>query len=663
MSIPTTTKSPVRPDPQTFGVPFDMRFEEFSKSGIQEDLRGTYEKPRKLKTQGLDSKAYVEEMSRMLKVQSNRLTAKQDADVKLLSSAKQIELYRKANDSLQQQNNELRLEKQQVVRQLQSLFSLYNKQKRTIDQIQNNKNDFESEKQNYKDRIVSLERENERLKLDRSRELEIVTARHKNIVDEMERRLTNLEKKLSVADDEAHRLRLAETDLKEQLRVKDKKLIETEYELDSAKSKLEHEVALLTRQKEQLSQENRRLEKKLLMAERDEERRADEERRIRKELARFTYANEELAEELQRWKEKFNTATLHESGHKRGKRSDDSAETPKMQRLAEIERKLETILSYHKTGSKLSKLAKEEPEQQSINGTDQEEIQKQSIDQAEEVQEEENEDEEGGSPEDMLKNLTVQILEKDELRNVNIIKMFKLDRIQLEDKVNEYKNLLKAMGALYFANRYAKMVPPLLNHWRGQLHAKLQEEVEEMEENEAEEMEANEVEDEELVEGENDDEEGVSQQHIRGDTESDPGPLNNILDEGQEIKEVEGSGSASGSASGHHYRPGIEIDPDLANREAMGEDLTDEYREREGIETDPEMYKGAEILVDDKPEGEEWNDQEEGEDSDEIARNDRMELVENLGGRKMKGRAKSDQDADEYFNEQIVYDEADQYQF
>jgi hypothetical protein len=52
--------------------------------------------------------------------------------------------------------------------------------------------------------------------------------------------------------------------------------------------------------------------------------------------------------------------------------------------------------------------------------------------------------------------------------------MFKLDGIQLDDKVNEYKNLLKAMGALYFANKHTRIVAYIFHHWRILTHQKMQ---------------------------------------------------------------------------------------------------------------------------------------------------------------------------------------------
>ena len=670
-------------DPQAFGSPLEVRPDEFSKSGVQDDLKVFYEKPHSRKHKGIDSKGYVEEMSRMLK----------ESDAKLLINAKQLELYKRSIENLQQQNGELINEKQQVVRQLQSLFTLYNKQKKTIEQLKDGKTDIETERKTFKDRVMALERENERLKLDRSRELELVTTRHKNIVEEMERRTADLEKKLALVDDEKHQLRMTETDLKEQLRTKDKKLMEAQYSLDSTKSKMDHEISLLTKQKEQATQDNKTLEKKLSSFEREEERRSDEERKVRKELARLTYANEELSDQIQRFKEKSlqTEVAVHTKHKKRG----ETSETPSMQRLTEIERKLETILSYQKSGSKSSKVQKDEP--QSVNGTDQEE-QRQSIEQQpEEVPEENEENEEESNPEDMLKNLTVQILEKDELQNMNIIKMFKLDLIQLDDKANEYKNLLKAMGALYFANRYGKMTGPLFNVWKARLQEKLKgSEVAVQEDengndngndNEDENEEENGLEPEpegepevevdvkdnrepEIDENHNDEEEQDQnlEQHIREDTESEPGHPNGLLDEGvHEAKEGEGSAEGLGSVhensnSGHHLsKPCIEIDPDLANREAIVEPLTDEIRGKEGGDTDPEVYsKGDEIRVDDRPEG--WNGQEdeqqsEGsqEDNEELARQD---LLEGLG-QKLKGRAKSDRD--EYSGEQVAEDDIDAY--
>ena len=323
-----------------------------------------------------------------------------------------------------------------VCNQLELLFSLYNKQKTTIERLENIKKNFESEQKTYNEQIEQLEKEKEKLRIDQIKETEATSTRYKVVSEEMEQRLKALENRLTTIEEEKHKLTLSNIDLKEQLRVKEKKVVELEYSLENTKYKLEREIETLTRQKTQLTQDNRHLEKKLEAAQKETERHAEEEKKMHKEIVKLTYSNEELSDEVQRWKRKCNAT-------KNIGRKDDLIDTPNTQRLAEIEQKLEIILKHQKNNSNISRAKSPEHESQNT---------------------EEDEDEE--SLEELLKNLAGQILEKDELKNANIIKMFKLDQIQLNDKENEYKNLLRAMGGLYFANKYNKLTRILFATWK-----------------------------------------------------------------------------------------------------------------------------------------------------------------------------------------------------
>ncbi len=471
--------------------------------------------------------------------------------------------------------------------------------------------------------------------------------------------------------------------------------------MDSKNAKLEYEVSLLTKQKDQLTQELRNMEKKLDMSQREEERHADEERHLRKDLARLTYANEELNDQVRRLKKKGDSSKPKKHAE------ESSTDSIKMQRLAEIERKLEALVKMQKgvaraldvnqthndSRSNAEPAPEELPNDDTANG-------KQSMEQIEE---------ESADPEDMLRHLTTQILEKDELRNANIAHMFKLDQIQLHDKSKEYKNLLKAMGALYFANKYSKLVGPLFSHWKEQLRERCQvaEGQPEPEQDQYQHREQEPEPDAEADPDQNDNnqEEARDQkaegdlQPVRGGTESDPGPLN-ALDDGQneiveenaveevegkmqEAVEVEGEDVGPGMVQDRYQdeqeqesasipqnssKPGMEIDTALANREAaeliseLNVDTNKEHSADSGNGSGSGPDRGSKegqqphndlIHVDDRGEGE-WNDQEEAEgseDSVDMARNDRLELVDDFQDVKQpKGRAKSDRDADEYFN-------------
>ena len=200
--------------------------------------------------------------------------------------------------------------------------------------------------------------------------------------------------------------------------------------------------------------ENNSWQERLAVEQREEDQRIENERGIRKELARLTYVNEELSDELQRWKKKYNTVSITSQANIQ--KPLDANDMNSSNRLAVIESKLESILKN----------------------------QNQSEHEAEQKESQDDEDEE--SMEGMLKNLTVQILEKDEVKNANIIKMFKLDKIQLDDKEKEYKSLFKAMAALYFANRYGKIVPVLFECWKTKIQEKLNGQIEGIQEQEDE---------------------------------------------------------------------------------------------------------------------------------------------------------------------------------
>eukprot|EP00826_Nyctotherus_ovalis_P028867 TRINITY_DN22759_c0_g1_i2.p1 TRINITY_DN22759_c0_g1~~TRINITY_DN22759_c0_g1_i2.p1 ORF type:complete len:134 (+),score=62.57 TRINITY_DN22759_c0_g1_i2:590-991(+) len=118
----------------------------------------------------------------------------------------------------------------------------------------------------------------------------------------MEQWLQSLESRLTSVEEEKHKLILINIDIKEQLRNKEKKVLELEYCLETTKTKLEREVEALIRHKEQSVKDKRYLEKQLEMAQKEAERQAEEGRRLHKEAVKLSYFNEELTEEVRRWK-------------------------------------------------------------------------------------------------------------------------------------------------------------------------------------------------------------------------------------------------------------------------------------------------------------------------------------------------------------------------
>eukprot|EP00826_Nyctotherus_ovalis_P043910 TRINITY_DN4687_c0_g5_i1.p1 TRINITY_DN4687_c0_g5~~TRINITY_DN4687_c0_g5_i1.p1 ORF type:complete len:440 (+),score=121.39 TRINITY_DN4687_c0_g5_i1:260-1579(+) len=369
-------------------------------------------------------------------------------------------------ESLQRENCQLLREKEQVVKQLQLLFGIYTRQKRVIQKLDATVSESESELKEREDKIKFLE-ENERVKLSQGQELEILKVRHKSEIDILRQKLKDLESKLLILEDEKHKLALSELELKDQLQKHSKKNVEAEHLANLAKSKLQHEINALSKHKEQLVQDNRSLESKLSLLSRENEKLVEETQRLHKEVNRLNFTNEELTDQLQRWRLKASKGSILKLGR--------IIETPRMQRLAEIERKLEAIIKHQRKNNE-------------------EELQKTEENAHKESAEEES------NLEDMLRDLTAQIMDKDELQNPNVIRKFKLDQVKLEDRENEYKNLLRAMGALYFTNRYKAMLPFLFSHWRDLLYEKLEEEKKEVD------------------------------NRVKGNTASVPGPLNKALE-------------------------------------------------------------------------------------------------------------------------------------
>lgn len=516
---------------------------------------------------------------------------------------------RKTIEKLSQANMNSKEEKQKAVAQLKSLFVMYNQQKKTIEELSRFKQDIESDRRIDREKIEYLERANSKLKSELAKESENKNEQKTKQTIEIEKLLKKVgdkDKEIQALEQEKHEWSLAEKDYKEQLRQKDKKLMEFEHETELKKIKSTQELTLIEQQKEQLSQEIKALQRKLNNEEKETERLVDEDRKLRKQVNQLTFKNEELEEKLAHWNEKKSSindkSCDEESKH-------NSRELKQLERLAEIERKIDAIATLPQVRAKNKKVQEpSEIKEESANGTDKQ------------VDKEPQDDQ--GSSEDMLKVLTSQILQKDELKNDFIYKFFKLDKIQLEDKPNEYKNLLKSMGALYFANHYGNISASVFNHWKEVVHNAQQEE--ENEEPQAQEVE--ELQELQAVEAGNDE---IQNNKIRGNTASDPGPLQNAeSDEQIEDAEEQEEGITEN-------KPGIEIDTELANKEAM------EKGESKGKEENLlkiSKKKKELIHVDENIEGNpEWNDaadeeqdpeEQHSDDSEQLDRNDKLALID-----------------------------------
>ncbi len=122
-----------------------------------------YDNEKKLqKAKGQDSKAYAEEMSRMLK----------EAEARLLGSSRLQERYRRAAETSQRENARLVHDRSRVISQLQSLFAVYNKQKKAIETMEREKEDLAAENKSLKAQLSAAEQANVQFRNEANRDAE-----------------------------------------------------------------------------------------------------------------------------------------------------------------------------------------------------------------------------------------------------------------------------------------------------------------------------------------------------------------------------------------------------------------------------------------------------------------------------------------------------------
>lgn len=526
---------------------------------------------------------------------------------------------------------------------------MYNQQKKTIEELKEFKSDGENEKRKLIEKIELLEKANSKLKADLNKEAE-----HRNDalkaqareMESLERKLAEKEKDVQGWEEERHEWSLAEKDFKEQLKQKEKKIIELEHDVELKKAKASQDISLLTQQKDQLSQEVKTLQKKLDIEEKENENWTQEERKLRKQVTQLTFANEELNEKIAHLQKKINKVEAS------SEEEASSRDNVPLDRLAEIERKIETIATLQKTGSK-SKLRDAQPEAEPEELKEESENNTEKQAEQEEGQNQEEQNENAQDQEIMLKQLTSQILQKEELKNDHISKFFKLEKIQLEDKANEYKNLLKSMGALYFANHYGNIAATIFNHWK-----EVYQDPPAYEGNEEEQVP------QQVEAGSTD--KGSNDYQIRGNTESDPGPIKEMEPADNDVEELLQE-KDSGSLNKH----GIEIDTELANQEAIGKmEMNEELMNQIQINTNKEpedvdqenILKGSNkelIHVDDNEEGEMNDGGNESDESDQMERNDKLGLIKEKLQKEhqdFEEQDLEDENANELFEENLPQD-------
>lgn len=93
-----------------------------------------------------------------------------DAEGKVFTAARQAEQYKRMAETYQRNHSVLLQEKQYIVVQLQSLFALYNKQKKSLEQLTKEKETAELEAKSLKEHSENLEKTLSRLRIDMGRD-------------------------------------------------------------------------------------------------------------------------------------------------------------------------------------------------------------------------------------------------------------------------------------------------------------------------------------------------------------------------------------------------------------------------------------------------------------------------------------------------------------
>eukprot|EP00826_Nyctotherus_ovalis_P039496 TRINITY_DN3803_c0_g3_i1.p1 TRINITY_DN3803_c0_g3~~TRINITY_DN3803_c0_g3_i1.p1 ORF type:complete len:513 (-),score=157.19 TRINITY_DN3803_c0_g3_i1:615-2153(-) len=191
----------------------------------------------------------------------------------------------------------------------------------------------------------------------------------------------------------------------------------------------------------------------------------EEKKRLRKEITDLTFTNDELQERVAYYQRKYKNAIsdyeeelIRKQNGEGALRSDQT-----LKKLMEIEEKLSNInVAVREVSEEDSK--QEDVDTEKLLEEDPENIEKNLT--SYQLQK--------GKGKNLLKKLTRKILQKEELKNAHIQNLFRLDEIDLKDRENEYENLLKAMGALYYANRKVKLTSEFFNYWKAATAAALE---------------------------------------------------------------------------------------------------------------------------------------------------------------------------------------------
>eukprot|EP01022_Parablepharisma_sp_SALTPOND_P012964 TRINITY_DN1688_c0_g1_i1.p1 TRINITY_DN1688_c0_g1~~TRINITY_DN1688_c0_g1_i1.p1 ORF type:complete len:765 (-),score=132.35 TRINITY_DN1688_c0_g1_i1:6131-8425(-) len=284
------------------------------------------------------------------------------------------------------------------------------------------------------------------VKQKQQREIELLTSRSKDYA------LDN-----RAVEEKMQRHKKVEQELRaENLRLQ-KRVSELEASADIKYNQYKAELNKLAEEKERALREADEWHSNFEEMNREIEDQRENEKTLRKELARVTFANDELQEKVAYYQRRYKSAIAEHEGEMRRKRHEEvtAREDLTLQKLSDIEQKLANLHIV---------LSPKEEHRETEERVDTEKLLEGDSESFEHKLE--NYQKHKGRDDNLLQKLTSKILQKEELQNSHIRELFKLEEIDLEDKANEYKNLLKAMGALYYANRHAKLVAGVFSYWR-----------------------------------------------------------------------------------------------------------------------------------------------------------------------------------------------------
>lgn len=430
--------------------------------GIESNYKTMLENEKKLQKSMLEeSKGEMTELRLKLK----------DAEGKWISGESMITDFKNFIERVILHNEELKVECSNLLRQLKQLYLLYNglkkmKIKGASGGEEKKEREIETEI-TLKERIMFLERE---LKGMKERDAEGRKKQNQEFARDMEKLKEEVEikeRERKRAEEEKNMANDTIEKLRHEIEALNSKIAEIMASSDEKKITISEEAMKLKIENVKLTLTLKTCQEKLEWSEKERIMLSEKNRDYEKNLSNLSYNKKEQQPPLP---------------HSEQKEKEPMNDPQTLEKLAVIEKKLSLLLSYSTTHKnkqrhhhKQNRIYQDQQlgigdkpykEEDESEGEGEPEGNNQDEGESDSLEEELRYPTEKGASKSVLKHLTQKILKKPELNNKHIVKLFKLDQISLDDKANEYKNLLKAMGALYFANKHAKLVAFLFGRWK-----------------------------------------------------------------------------------------------------------------------------------------------------------------------------------------------------